>query len=250
MKANFGGRGFSIGLNANRIMAVVAWLAVPFLPSLLLRAETPEPVVFTQSAPAIGVYDVIEVTAAVRAPSVRNPFLEGALTGDFEPAGSVPGTAIEGFCDSTNGSRYRIRFMPSKAGSYTFHVTLKVGQESRIYSGQFTATDEHWRGPLRIDPDYPLNGFLANHTEEIWHPLAIITAPFDQPVSDSSSARTQSPNHQGLDNVIPFPDARTGGHAGILRKSERLGGLLTSIIAPPPDRLLSAMTRRFAVRLS
>ena len=33
-------------------------------------------------------------------------------------------------------------------------------------------------------------------------------------------------NHQGLDNVIPFPDERTGGQAGVLRKSERLGGLL------------------------
>jgi len=31
-------------------------------------------------------------------------------------------------------------------------------------------------------------------------------------------------NHQGLDNVIPFPDERTGGQAGVLRKSERLGG--------------------------
>ena len=33
-------------------------------------------------------------------------------------------------------------------------------------------------------------------------------------------------NHQGLDNVIPFPDERTSGRAGVLRKSERLGGLL------------------------
>ncbi len=155
MKASVGGRGFSIELNANRMMVVVAYLAVLLLPSFLLGAETPEPVVITQSAPAVGVYDFIEVTAAVRAPSVRNPFLEGALTGDFEPAGSAPGTAIEGFCDSTNGSLYRIRFMPSKAGPYTFHVTLKVGQESHTYSGQFTATDEHRRGPLRTDPDYP-----------------------------------------------------------------------------------------------
>jgi hypothetical protein len=136
-------------------MGVAAGLAVLLLPSLLLSAEAPEPVVFTQSAPAIGAYDFIEVTAAMRAPSVGNPFLEGALTGDFEPAGSAPGAAIEGFCDSTNGSLYRIRFMPSKPGSYTFHVTLKLGQESRTYSGQFTATDEHRRGPLRIDPDYP-----------------------------------------------------------------------------------------------
>jgi transposase InsO family protein len=33
-------------------------------------------------------------------------------------------------------------------------------------------------------------------------------------------------NHQGLDNVIPFPDQRSVCHDGTIRKSERLGGLL------------------------
>jgi tetratricopeptide (TPR) repeat protein len=33
-------------------------------------------------------------------------------------------------------------------------------------------------------------------------------------------------NHPGLDNVIPFPDERTAGRASLLRKSERLRGLL------------------------
>ena len=33
-------------------------------------------------------------------------------------------------------------------------------------------------------------------------------------------------NHQGLENLLPFPDDRTQGRVGILAKSERLGGLL------------------------
>ena len=33
-------------------------------------------------------------------------------------------------------------------------------------------------------------------------------------------------NHQGLANVIPFPDERTGGQEESICKSERLGGLL------------------------
>ncbi|MEI2723922.1 MAG: integrase core domain-containing protein [Verrucomicrobiota bacterium] len=33
-------------------------------------------------------------------------------------------------------------------------------------------------------------------------------------------------NHQGFDNVIPFPDERAQGQDGTIRKSERLGGLL------------------------
>jgi putative transposase len=33
-------------------------------------------------------------------------------------------------------------------------------------------------------------------------------------------------NHQGLDNLIPFPDERLRNNTGPLTKSERLGGLL------------------------
>jgi hypothetical protein len=33
-------------------------------------------------------------------------------------------------------------------------------------------------------------------------------------------------NHQGLDNVIPFPHQPTGCREGAILKSERLGGLL------------------------
>ena len=33
-------------------------------------------------------------------------------------------------------------------------------------------------------------------------------------------------NHQGLDNVIPFPNERLGSETGPITKSERLGGLL------------------------
>jgi hypothetical protein len=33
-------------------------------------------------------------------------------------------------------------------------------------------------------------------------------------------------NHQGLENVIPFPDQRMGRREGTICKAERLGGLL------------------------
>ncbi|MGO8677023.1 MAG: DUF4038 domain-containing protein [Limisphaerales bacterium] len=144
-------------------------LAVIALGMLLTRgalwAGTPFAATFAQSAPSIGAFDFIEVTAVMSAPSAQNPFTEVAFTGHFEPAEAAPGAAVDGFCDSTDGSRYRIRFMPPKAGSYTFHVTLKAGQESQNYSGQFAATDQHRRGPLRVDPAYPWH-FLWEGTGE------------------------------------------------------------------------------------
>jgi hypothetical protein len=33
-------------------------------------------------------------------------------------------------------------------------------------------------------------------------------------------------NHQGIDNVIPFPDRRLKAREGTIMKAERLGGLL------------------------
>jgi hypothetical protein len=124
-------------------------------PGMLLHAATSAAAEFTQSAPSTDVFDFIEVTAVLPAPIVGNPFTDAAFAGHFEPAGSPAGQTIDGFCDSADGKRYKIRFMPSKAGPHTFQVTLKTGQESQTYSGQFTATDHHRRGPLRVDPAYP-----------------------------------------------------------------------------------------------
>ena len=110
---------------------------------------------FTQSAPSIAVYDFVEVTATVHSPAPKDPFTDAFLTGDFEPAGSAEKVDVEGFCDSADGTLYRIRFMPSKSGSYTYHVTFKAGAATQSYSGSFTAQDQHRRGPLRVDPAYP-----------------------------------------------------------------------------------------------
>jgi hypothetical protein len=123
--------------------------------SVQARAATSPAATFTQSAPSTEVYDFIEVTAVTQPPSLANPFTDAEFTGHFEAEGSASGAAIAGFCDSSDGSRFRIRFMPSKAGPYSFQVTLKAGQETQTYSGKFTATDHHRRGPLRVDPAYP-----------------------------------------------------------------------------------------------
>jgi hypothetical protein len=46
------------------------------------------------------------------------------------------------------------------------------------------------------------------------------------PNSAKSTIRNKCVTHQGLDNVIPFPDARAGPKSGKVAKAERLGGLL------------------------
>ncbi len=152
IKVNFGWNRASWQGWFARVLVPAALLVVP---GVGLHAESSAAVVFTQSAPAVAAYDFVEVTAKVAAPTVKNPFTDASIAGDFEPAGSTEQVAVEGFCDAADGSVYRIRFMPSKSGSYTFHVTFKAGAVTQTYSGAFTALDQHLRGPIRDDPAYP-----------------------------------------------------------------------------------------------
>jgi Protein of unknown function (DUF4038)/Domain of unknown function (DUF5060) len=130
-------------------------LAILFAIPASLSAQNAAGITFTQSTSSVGAFDFVEVTANVKSPALSNPFTDAALSGDFEQAGSADRVAVNGFCDSADGSVFRIRFMPSKAGSYAFHVTLKSGSHSESYAGKFFATDQHLRGPIRHDPAYP-----------------------------------------------------------------------------------------------
>jgi len=129
------------------------WAGLDAMPCL--SGETAPEVAFSQSASRIATFDFVEVTAAVKSPPVQNPFTETSFAGDFGSAGSGDKLAVAGFCDSADGSVFRIRFMPSKAGDFTFHVVLKIGGAERTFEGEFTAVDEHRNGPIRDDPAYP-----------------------------------------------------------------------------------------------
>ena len=111
--------------------------------------------VFTQSAQSVAVFDFVEITSQSPALASINPFTEASFTGDFELNGSQEKTAVEGFADAADGSLYRIRFMPSVAGSYIWHAALKTPAGVQSFAGSFTATDQHLHGPLRVDPAYP-----------------------------------------------------------------------------------------------
>ena len=116
---------------------------------------SPLEVSFSQSSQTAEAYDFVEVTANVSWPHARNPFTDATLNGWF---GLVDGNRrwqVGGFCDSEEGSLFRIRFMPPVAGKYEYSVTYWQGRTSKIFTGTFRALDEHRRGPIRIDPKYP-----------------------------------------------------------------------------------------------
>jgi hypothetical protein len=110
---------------------------------------------FTQSAGSVEAYDYLEVSAAVAAPSVANPFTDASLTGWFEKADGSKRWTVEGFCDSEDGSVFRIRFMPPEPGEYRYSVGYRESGLEKDFAGAFGATDGHRRGILRVDPKYP-----------------------------------------------------------------------------------------------
>src|SRR2546425_9884626 len=100
------------------IGAAVLALPVLALPHTALAA--PSAVSFAQSAPTVEAYDFVEITVSPSVPDAGNPFTDAAVTGWFARADARDRIAVEGFCDSAEGSLFRIRFTPSSPGSYTY----------------------------------------------------------------------------------------------------------------------------------
>src|SRR5512146_1959758 len=108
----------------------------------------PTNISFSQSAASVDAYNFVEVTVHLTSPDVRNPFTEASVTGHFAMAGGAT-TQVDGFCDSKDGSVFRIRFMPSKPGEYSYTVTYKQGDFTKSHQGTFRAIDAHLKGILR-----------------------------------------------------------------------------------------------------
>jgi len=146
------------------------------LSTTLLAA--PREVSFSPGGGSVQAYDLFEVTVNVAQPDAGNPFTDVKAVGSFAKAGANGKWNVEGFCDSPDGSVFRIRFMPSSPGDYTYSVTYQQGDFQKTTTGTFRATDGHRRGPIRVDPKYPWHfiwegtgeHYFFNGTTAYWLP--------------------------------------------------------------------------------
>ena len=134
------------------LTAAIVWLAAPAAAPLL---AAPASIAFTQSAASLDSYDFVEVTINVTRPDVSNPFTDASVAGWFEASGGGKRWEVDGFCDSRDGSVYRIRFVPPAGGDYKYSVSYRQGAFEKADAGRFHAVDSHRRGPIRVDPAYP-----------------------------------------------------------------------------------------------
>jgi hypothetical protein len=135
-------------------------LLLLLLPVICLLLVTPlkgAPTVsvsFSQSAASVPTYEFVEVTLAVAPPRPQNPFVNAEVGGQFQCTGGQP-AKVDGFCDSADGSIYRVRFLPTAPGAYHYSVTWRGPAGSQTHSGSFRAMKSKRRGLVRVDKEHP-----------------------------------------------------------------------------------------------
>jgi hypothetical protein len=134
--------------------ALIALFAAPTLKNTSVAAQSAA-LKLSQSAKTVEVYDFVELTLE-GAPTAGNPFTDASVTGQFQRDGGEA-VKVDGFCDAADGSVYRVRFMPSRAGGYAYTVKFNQGGKEQTFSGRFTAKDGKRRGPVRVDKNYPFH---------------------------------------------------------------------------------------------
>ena len=133
-------------------LSAILWIIVVLqpLPVCSVLAD----VTFTASADTVDAYDFVEVATKVDKPNAGNPFADVAVEGWFAHNGGEH-VRVDGFCDSADGSTFRIRFMPTQPGSYAYSVKHRHGSEEFTHTGKFVARDSGRLGLVRVDEDHP-----------------------------------------------------------------------------------------------
>lgn len=133
---------------------------IPALAGLLVAlvgAATAAPrVEFSASSSQVPCYDFVEVALRVTGSEAKNPFTDVTVEGAFNLQGEKP-LAVDGFCDSDDGRLFRIRFMPTKPGTYEYTVRYREGTFEQTHRGTFQAQDAKKKGLVRVDPEFPFH---------------------------------------------------------------------------------------------
>ncbi len=121
------------------------------------------------SAPEkVPLYGVGEFTFRLADPVKSNLFTDVMITGKFS-AGSVS-KSVEGFCDSKDGTVYRLRFSPEiRNASYRYEIVLKGKDFEKKFTGRLKTTPPLDQGPVITDPEYPRHFIYAGTKKPFIH---------------------------------------------------------------------------------
>ena len=111
------------------------------VPLSACKSRTPLHVSFSRSADSIDAYDFAEISANVTWPHAPNPFTDAEFNGWFQTKSGNKKWQVDGFCDSSDGAVFRIRFMPPAPGDYRYFAQYRQGGASKTTIGEFHAND-------------------------------------------------------------------------------------------------------------
>ena len=151
-------------LAARETKQIISGLIISFLIFSFSEGVINPRVTFHQSSKSLDCYDYVEIWFEVDSPDEGNPFTEVTLSGEFGLTGKSPNKA-DGFCDSEDGSVYRIRFMPIEPGRYEYAIRLHGPGLDAGKTGSFTAHKGKRKGIVRVDSKYPWH-FVWDGTAE------------------------------------------------------------------------------------
>ncbi len=127
------------------------------------KAETE--ISISQNLAVVDTYHFVEVSIEAQQSHVANPFTEVEVTGTFWKKGKA-GREVIGFCDSEDGSVFKIRFMPSEPGDYSYVVKYRESDGfSKEFKGRFRAKNSGNKGIVRVDPKHAFH-FIWEGTGE------------------------------------------------------------------------------------
>jgi len=161
-------------VSAKRAFGLIIVFALAILPIAAFAA--PASVSYATSPTPVRAYDFVEITANIASPDAANPFEDASLTGSFQAEDGSGHWNVNGFCDSMDGTVFRIRFMPPRAGEYKYSVTYRQGAFQKSSTGTFRVVDGYLAGILRDDQKYPWSfiwegtgkHFFFNGTTAFW----------------------------------------------------------------------------------
>ncbi|TVQ23517.1 MAG: DUF5060 domain-containing protein [Spirochaetaceae bacterium] len=156
---------------------------------------------FTPSAPSVPTYDRFEVEVHPAQPLPANPFTDARLRATVTtPVGQT--WRVEGFCDSDDGSLYRLRVMPTDPGEYRVDLRFERGATAggrplaavapETSTLLFTATASKHPGVVRLDPEHREHFVFSGSGEHYyWNGTTAyyLMGYTDESVIDASLAR-------------------------------------------------------------
>ena len=136
-------------------MKIKNLLIILIFSALLPFSSFGQKIDFSFTRGEIPVNDFIEFSIDFEDPPEQiNPFTDVELTGDFYLEQRVH-KRIYGFCDSQDGKKFRLRFMPESKGIYSFKIQIRLKDLNEEFEGKFTASDSHINSIVDVSQEYP-----------------------------------------------------------------------------------------------